>query len=236
MLDRYCCFARTRHSSKNRDLNLKCETLLCFTFLILCKAHFVALKIFTQGIRSSETITKKLPTCYYLRGCQKYPCKKKKKKSPHFLLDAWNLTVVIHSVVLMVDIFLQVRKEEGRTTQPQDHYVVLSFSLCFSMLFVKTYWCFQMVYWNPAIPSIYYVFPNLLKGDFLRSSWMKLKGCWQLGFWTELTKESNYQLYVPVHWISWEPTERKIRLPFSDHSFVSKCSCIKGFWKIIFRI
>lgn len=76
LLDGYYCFDRTRHWSKNRDLNLKYETVLCFAFLILCKAHFMALKILTLSRLSSGTITKKLPTWYYLRGCQKHPCKK----------------------------------------------------------------------------------------------------------------------------------------------------------------
>ena len=62
LLDGYHCFDRTRHMSKNKDLNLKYKTALCFAFLILCKAHFVTLEIFAQEILSSGTITKKLPT------------------------------------------------------------------------------------------------------------------------------------------------------------------------------
>lgn len=48
-------------------------------------------------------------------------------------------------------------------------------------------------------------------------------------------RKQCYPLYSPIHWISWEQTRRKIWLPFSDHSFASKCSWII-FWKILFRI
>lgn len=47
-VDGYHCFDRTRHTSKNRDLNLKFKTALVLPVPFFCKAHFVTLKIFTQ--------------------------------------------------------------------------------------------------------------------------------------------------------------------------------------------
>lgn len=67
------------------------------------------------------------------------------------------------------------------------------------MLFTKLFWCFQMVYWNLAISSLYCVYLNLLKSYFLQSPWMKLKGCWHPGFWAEQRKESNATHYTPPY-------------------------------------
>lgn len=163
LLDRYHCFDRTRHWSKNRDLNPKYETVLCFAFLILCKAHFVALKVFTQGRLSSGTITKKLPTWYYLRGCQKYPCK---KHLPISSLMPEISTVVIHSSCtdgwhFPTVTFWDARGGGRLLKQSQDHCTVLSFSPHFSIFFtdILLFWLtetllyphYSMFSWGPGI-------------------------------------------------------------------------------------
>lgn len=175
LLDRYCCFARTRHRSKNRDLNLIYETLLCFAFLILCKAHFVALKIFTQGILSSETITKKLPTWYYLRACQQYPCK---KSLPIYSLIPEISIVVIHSVVLIVDIFLQVRKGGRRYDCSHNHKIT---ALCYHSVYISLYYSQRHSYvFNGLLkPTCIITIPMCFQTDWKEISWEVLGWSWR---------------------------------------------------------